>query len=283
MTMGMKKLALGLAIGAVALGLTATAAKATDDLIGAYFYEVLIDKDNNTSTGGPVTVVQGMETQHDETGIDYIVRVHTGFEPTEVIGAPVSILPQVLKRDVLKWNADTMMFDLVDCNETIYPMGTDDAGNGLVEFGAPLSFLDGELDGARAVFHASRVEKDDNDYTQPFVIVGASRAPALSQTLLALLTVLLCSGALWTIRRRGASVTVQAAMVLLVGASVVWAATIVLDGDFSDWVGVSPSVTDVAGDSSNSDDAEDILAGYATQQNGNAFFRIDLTGLPEMV
>lgn len=55
-------------------------------------------------------------------------------------------------------------------------------------------------------------------------------------------------------------------------------ASIVLDGDFADWAGIAPAVTDVSGDSSVNDPAEDILAGYAVIQQGNLFFRMDLAG-----
>ena len=41
-----------------------------------YFHEALKDVDNNSGTGGPVTVVQEGETPHDTQGIEYIVTAY---------------------------------------------------------------------------------------------------------------------------------------------------------------------------------------------------------------
>ena len=47
----------------------------TESRAAFYYYEALIDVDNNPLTGGSVSVVQKNETPHSVNGIDYIVRV----------------------------------------------------------------------------------------------------------------------------------------------------------------------------------------------------------------
>jgi len=275
---------LGIAILALCMASAARPALGTDTMDGAYFYEILLDTDNDTSTGGPVPVIQGTEpAPHDVVGIDYIVRVHTGLGPTLVFGPQLATtLPNVVARDVLKWNPNTTSFEQTVCDNSMYPTGTDGAGHELIEFGAPLSLLGGDISGARGVFHASISSSGANDYTPSFIIVGPLRSPALSHAPLALLGLLLFGCALWALRRRG-WVAARTALVILLSAGAVWAAGIVLDGDFSDWAGLTPVVTDPAGDSSIGDPAEDILAGYVTQQGGNAFFRVDVAAPPQPI
>lgn len=266
----------------VAGALTASLASADlrDSGTAQYIYEALLDTDNNPNTGGPVTVVQGTEVPHAEVGIDYIVRVGAGvpLPATSPDAAPIISGPEVLSRDVLKWNAATQMFDLIDCNHTMYPLGVGPNGEGLVEWGAPLKFIGNPGGTVRGVFHASR-QGAFNDYTAPFAVNFPVQAPAQSHTGLVLLGALLLVSAVYVLgrRQRRTKVAVLAAGVLAIGA-VAWAAAIVLDGDFADWTGIAPVVTDVPGDSSVHDPAEDILAGYAVVEQGSIFFRMDLAG-----
>ncbi len=56
--------------------------------------------------------------------------------------------------------------------------------------------------------------------------------------------------------------------------------TITVDGSFSDWAGISPAVTDPAGDANNLP-GSDITALYVARDNNNVYFRMDLaTGPP---
>jgi hypothetical protein len=278
MTKGTRHLG-GLAIIVVGVLVAPSIAAATDASAARYIYEALLDTDNNPITGGPVTVVQDTETPHDEVGIDYIVRVgaEAPLPATFPDTAPIVSGPEVLNRDVLKWNATTQMFDLIDCNHTMYPLGVGPNGEGLVEWGAPLKFIGYPSGTIRGVFHAS--QQDFNDYTAPFVVNFPVQAPAQSRGGLALLGALLLVSAVYVLgrRQRRSMLAVFVASSLAIGA-VAWAAAIVLDGDFADWTGIAPVVTDVAGDSSIHDPAEDILAGYAVVEQGSIFFRMDLAG-----
>jgi len=180
---------------------------------------------------------------------------------------------------VLKWNAATHTFDLIDCTHDMYPIGVGPDNEGLVEFGATLLLIGNPIGTIRGVFHASRQHAAANDFTAPFLLFPPVRAPAQSLGGLMLSGVLLLGSAVYLLRKRQrrALVGVFVASSLSL-AAIAWAAAIVLDGNFDDWTGISPVLTDTKGDSSINDDAEDILAGYAVIQQGNIFFRMDLAG-----
>ena len=275
--------AVGLSIIVVgACAASSASAVPTDSSTAQYIYEALLDADNNPNTGGSVKIVQGTETPHNEGGIDYIVRVGAGTQaPNLTFGntAPISTNSEVINRDVLKWNPTTQMFELVDCNNTMYPLGVGPNGEGLVEFGAPLLLIGNPTGTIRGVFHASQQSMGANDYTAPFFLFFPVQAPAQSRGGLAVLGLLLLASAVYLLgkRQRRTIAGVLVASMLTV-AAVAWAASIVLDGNFADWAGIAPAVTDPSGDSSIHDPAEDILAGYAVIQQGNIFFRMDLAG-----
>jgi len=56
---------------------------------------------------------------------------------------------------------------------------------------------------------------------------------------------------------------------------VVTSKTITIDGNVTDWAGISPIITDAVGDS-NSTSGSDISAVYVAKDNSNLYFRIDL-------
>jgi hypothetical protein len=269
-----------LALTGLALGFGWCGPAAATDGVGAlYNYEVLLDTDNNTATGGPVSVVQGAEAPHNELGIDYIVRAGAGIPGLPDSFGANTTGPDVLYRDVLKWNANTGSFELMDHDTSMYPLGTNLAGNGLVEFGAALSLIGNPPVPIRGVFHAFNVFAFDNDYTRSFLIGGLPAPTHSTGGLVLLVALLLASGIILLNKQRlGARAMALVAAVLL-AASIAWAGNIVLNGDFSDWAGIGPVVTDPAGDSSIADPAEDILAGYAVIQRPNIFFRLDLVSL----
>ena len=240
-----------------------------------YYYEALLDTDNNPSTGGPVTVVQGDETPHSIPGIDYIVRAYVGAPIGDSIGAPLTTA-EVIGREVFKWNGTD--FESIDFDNDTYPVGFD-GSTAMVEFGAPWADIGAPTGTVHAVFHATQTAEPCSDYTQAFDF-SLRAAPAASLAgLLALALLLLAAGGFALAKRRG-NLIVLALAVVLAAAPVVWAAGIVLDGNFDDWAGISPVVIDAPNDSSNSDPAEDILAGYVAVQGTDVFFRVDLAGLP---
>jgi hypothetical protein len=254
-------------------------AAAIESKLPSYSDAALLDTDNDMATGGEVGVVQGSETPHNEAGIDYIVAVLVGFNAlltTGGGGAATTPEPLVMKREVLKW--DGASFQVIDTNLNTYPVGTNPDGNGLVEFGAPLELIGAPTGTVRGLFHASIVGA--NDYTQSFLI-GGLRAAALSHSTLIGLGVLLVLSAVVLVRRRGRMAAGRVVAAVVLAAGVAWAADIMLDGNFADWAGISPVVSDPSGDSSIGDDAEDILRGYAVMQGSSIFFRMDLAKPPQ--
>ena len=260
----------------------------TDSVSAQYLYEVLLDTDNNTATGGPVPVVQGMEMPHNEVGIDYIVRVGASnltclSGPQSPAPAPMSMGPMVYTRDVLKWNPGTSTFDVVTCDNTPYPIGEGLGGEGLVEFGTLLSLIGNPTGTIRGVFHATRNPGVDSDYTTAFLLSPPQNAPAQSPAGLALLALLLLGVAVFLVERKRPALVGKALVVGLMLMASVASAAIVIDGLFADWTGINPVVTDPSGDSSLHDDAEDILAGYAVFMGPQIFFRMDLAAPPQGV
>ena len=246
-----------------------------------YFYEALLDTDSDTGTGGPVTVVQGTETPHTISGIDYIVRAYVGSDVSSTSG-PVeasSLAENVIYREVLKWDGSGFVTVDLDVNE--YPLGTD-GSTVMVEWGAPWADIGAPTGTIRAVFHATR-NAVGSDYTSAFDFSLRGAPAASSIGLLALALLLLAAGGLALSRRRG-NAAILALAVLLATAPIARAVVgIVLDGNFDDWAGIAPAVTDVPGDSSLSDPAEDILAGYVAVQGTDVFFRVDVAGQPQPI
>jgi hypothetical protein len=105
--------------------------------------------------------------------------------------------------------------------------------------------------------------------------------PTLSATALGMTALLLTAIAVWSIRR-GVSARrgLLIATLAVAGIAVVaLAGNIVLDGQVTDWSGIAPIATDLTGDSSTNDSAEDIVACFMTADPVNVYFRFDLVDL----
>lgn len=265
---------------------------------GSYLYEALIDIDGNPFTGGSVPVEQS-GSQVDIPGIDYIVRTiglsgpstATALPPASPglrsLQAPLTTPgPRVISTGVEEWKSGA--FQYVTCNNDEYPILPNGIGGSqLVEFEAPLSAFSLPLPGnATAVFHASRAPVAVNDYTIAVPLAGSVTAiPALGSWGLLALALLLLAGAGWVLARRraGAGMAILALVFLLGAGGSAWAASFVMDGQNTDWQGISPIVTDPADDSGspsgpNHDAAEDILYGFFATDGTNAVFRMDIRG-----
>jgi hypothetical protein len=238
-----------------------------------YYYEALIDVDNNPGTGGTVHVVQ-KDSSADIPGIDYIVRAY--------------LTPATKKIDsiyVLRWNGSG--FDAVIHPENYdlgimngYQYNTDKAD--VVEFAASRTDLGYPSGTMKIVYHAMQLTPG-SDYTDPFYY-GSTAIPTFSEWGMILLSFLFGLSAVWMLRKRKAAIGSLVVLGIVLGISGhAWAPPpplITLDGGVTDWqsAGVSPSVIDPLGDSSLSDDGEDIVAGYITSDLNNIYFRIDIVG-----
>lgn len=252
-----------------------------------YYYEILINIDNNNTTGGPRTVVQGNENPHPIPGVDYIVRVGG----STVIPNPPT--PYVVATEVLKWDKNAIPPGFVEagCGSGGYPIGNGQGlgGSQMVEFSVPLSVFSSPLPGtAVGVFHAGQIPVSPNDYTAAFLLAGRVTAiPALERWGLLALALLLLVAAGWLLAgRRAGALTAAFAVALLLSAGGALRAlngSFHMDGLNSDWQGISPVVTDPADDSGNAaglnhDAAEDILYGFFATDGTNAYFRLDIRG-----
>jgi len=81
----------------------------------------------------------------------------------------------------------------------------------------------------------------------------------------------------WMAQRRLGRFGAMSAVLLFAG--LVWAMNFMLDGDPVDWTGVPPAGQDPAGDGTDANAGNDILAGFAAVENGNLFFRIDASDI----
>jgi hypothetical protein len=239
-----------------------------------YYYEALIDVDNNPLTGGSVTVVQKDETPHSVNGIDYIVRV-TFDDSINKLG-PIHIE---------KYNSGTAGFDLVDTNSISYDMGRGNGYQGydVVEFLAARSLLGNPTGTIRVTYHASIVGA--NDYTASFSYnagqgLSSLTIPTLSQWGMLIFIVALGFSAIGILisRKLSRSCVFSILLGVLGVVGIAWAATIILDGQVGDWININPSVIDPFCDSSNDDLYEDIIAGFITSDQNNLYFRMDIAG-----
>jgi hypothetical protein len=234
-----------------------------------YFHEVLIDVDNDPTTGGPVPLVQAGVPLHDEPGFEYRAVIHAD-----------RCLGQHSWNRLYRWDGDSFEAVAVD-DVTQYPLGFNQGSGGstLIEWQAPSASIPEGLAGARIIFHASRAAAA-NDYTEA-VVLGLPtllEVPALSGAGLVALGLALAAAGIALRRRRGGGARAALAFALLLaGAGAVWAGgSFVMDGQSGDWAGLDPVVLDPAGDSSVPDANEDIFNGFVVPGASEHTFRMDV-------
>lgn len=239
------------------------------------FYEVLLDVDDDASTGGTVIVEQASEPPHPEEGIDAIVRLFTGCGPN------LSYVAQ--SQELLEWNGAS--FELSSSEDLSYPLGIDLGPMDLdvVEWSVARSALPGCLE--RGLFHASVAALPKNDYSAEFAF-GAGCGSVLDIPVGGagfrwILAGLLGFAGFFVVRRMGGNAGVGI-LLAVVGtalcAGTLWGLAIMVDGDPSDWGATAPIVTDPAGDQSSVYSSEDMQACYVTEDGlDRLYFRCDVT------
>ncbi len=110
-------------------------------------------------------------------------------------------------------------------------------------------------------------------------VVEPSAVPVVSTWGILVIVLGLGAVAWWSLGRRanGSGTLLLAVIGVVATAATVRAVTIVLDGAVGDWSGVPPLGTDLIGDSSNGDLAEDIVALFMTKDATNVYARVDVT------
>lgn len=230
-----------------------------------YYYEALIDSDNNESTGGTVHVVQ-KGSSADIKGIDYIVTAYVKYNSGILVDTIVT----------QRYNGSS--FVAVDVNDTDYPINP---GNGVnsstaIEFLTSKANLNNPTGTMKIVYHASISLA--NDYTNPFYFGNGLNVPSLNKTGLIILSMIFAIVSIYFIRTRKIR---ESKILLLIIAifsivTLAWAATITIDGYVNDWNGINSSVQDSENDSSIDDPLEDIIAGFMTSDASNYYFRMDI-------
>ena len=259
------------------LGLSARAASAR---FTGCEYRALLDTDNDSATGCTV----GVDDKNINTtvsGIDQIViaRVDRFTNPPSV-------------REIVRKVCTGSSFGLeLPVSPGVWDVGEDDGIDGadVVEGFVARADL-GNPNKMRVVFVAECREPASDVLLSTNGQLGGSQilfdllpqtAPALSTTALGMAALLLAAIAVWSLRR-GMSPrrALLVATLAVAGIAVVaLARNIVLDGQVTDWIGIPPIATDLIGDSSTSNDAEDIVACFMTADTVNVYFRFDLVNI----
>jgi hypothetical protein len=271
-------------VSGVAVLLGWTAPPLASDPPDVYFYRVLIDTDNDQVTGCGVEV-HDLNFAGTVPGIERLVvaTVHRQKLAAQVYSVQV--------RNCISGMDFTTPapFDMSG-----WPVGLEvgvgvGSGNSdVVEFYVPRAAL-GNPDLVRLGFHATRVgilndvllTTNGQNGGAPILFGRGTSAPTLTVPLLLMSATLLLFVAGRGLRRRS-GVAVAVAFTLAT-ATAAWAVTIMLDGDVSDWAGLSPIATDVLNDSSAGDPAEDIAAAFVTEDAQNLYFRMDQVNLAPTV
>ncbi|MFC3193811.1 Calx-beta domain-containing protein [Marinicella sediminis] len=225
-------------------------------------YHVYLDTDANTGTGCVVNLPDFATTVN---GVESRVTVTTDSSTPPVITAT---------------NLHQCTGAAFDAGTAISPaalgLNTGLSGADVIESAVSQSSLD--LSGSRSVFlyyHVDSATADDVALTNPTggpISLGfALPVPGLGILAMGLLLLALM---LFTRRHLSRQMTVG---IIFIGVStLVWAATIIVDGLTNDWSGINPANTDPVSDTTVSGNFADLTAVFVTKDNNNIYFRMDL-------
>lgn len=269
----------------VSLALLAGAAQAQ---YTQYTHHVYLDIDNNPSTGCTVAVHEA-GWSGNVTGVERDVQISVSTTaPAHVTGITVS-------------SCSGASFGAPQTVSTAsWPVGLNvgTGGGDVIEGFLPRGYLPLGTT-MRLYFHSTVFNLMANDVLlttngtthgtagTPMLLTldsnvgGVAAIPALGTYGLAFLGVAIAAAAFGLLRSR-AGVACGLLLAVLIGlgaASVAYAATITMDGQVGDWAGITALGTDPTGDSSINDPAEDIVAGFATFDATNVYFRIDVSNV----
>ncbi|HEY8022397.1 MAG TPA: Ig-like domain-containing protein, partial [Thermoanaerobaculia bacterium] len=238
-------------------------------------FKVLLDLDDQPSTGCTVATAAGSFQGVEEI---LITTVDLSTTPPKVI----SVASQMCTAAPGTFSAPAPVTGLFAPPWAV-GIGNGTGGSGTVETYLPLGgltfgptirlgFISDIVGGGGS---DAMITTDGTRTGGPILLSLASIAevPTLGAAGLLALALLLGGGGLVLLRRRRANRGAIAAVLLLtVGLGVTWAA-IVPDGVITDWTGIAPVATDATGDAPV--DA-DLVAGFATREGNNLFFRFDV-------
>ena len=234
---------------------TATAATAT--------FSVGLDTDNNAATGCALATVNG-----PMSGIE---QVATAVVSTSATGASVIRL----ERQVCV--GGTLGAPVVyDSGTWPVGLGNGTGGSAVIETSIPFSLLPAAGTMRAVVISGNGSGGRDATATFALALEPVAMAPVvpvpLSPWLVLPLSLLLLVAAGWWRRRHPQQTALLVLLVFVAGSGLVWAASVIRDGNVGDWTGVAPAVTDAAGDAPVN---ADIVAVFTQQDGSNLYVRID--------
>ncbi len=222
-----------------------------------------IDTDNNPATGCALATANGAVA-----GVEIVAR---SVVTTSAAGATVTRLEQQ------RCNAGSLSASATyETGGWPVGFGNGTGASAVIEYSVPLSTL-----GATGTMRTVAFGNDGSggqDATSPFTIAVAAEAASpvlpvpLSPWLVLPLSLLLAGAAAAWRRRHPDQTALLVLLVFVAGSGLVWAATVLRDGNVGDWAGVSPAVTDAKGDAPAN---ADIVAVFVQQDGVNLYVRID--------
>lgn len=244
---------------ALLLGFVLVAAWGSTALAQSYQHRLYLDLDNNAATGCSVTTAAGAVS-----GIEVRLTATVQGQPPMVTSST-------------RETCSGGVFGAPQAQAAGYPVGLGNGGGGsdVVELATPLTGL-GSGGPANVVFVSTSATGAD--------LVGGSVAlpgnvqtapPALIPSTGLLGLILLIGVMLW-LARRHPGIGTTAALVLLLGAGIAWAANFITDGQVGDWTGVNPLATDANNDSSSGEDQIELVQVFVATENGRLFARADV-------
>jgi len=225
-------------------------------------YHVYLDTDANTATGCVVNLPDFLTTVN---GIESRVTVTTdSATPPNIIGTNLHQCTGVA------FDAGTPI------SPAALGLNTGLSGADVIESAVNQSSL--SLTGSRSVllyYHVDSDTADDvvltDDSGGPITLGFALPVPGLGLLAIGLLLLVVL---LATRKHLSRNLTLG---ILFIGAStLVWAATIIVDGLTNDWSGIAPANTDPLGDTTMSGNYADLTAVFVTKDNNNIYFRMDV-------
>lgn len=257
-------------------------ARATGAPFDDYQFHAFIDSDSDNTTGCDVPAEDDNFPGPVE-GIEYRVTAFVERFPASAVVDAVNVEKCEGMSFAAPVNVDVVGWDVGLDNGT----GAAD----VVEFRVPRSAI-GNPTVVTLAFHATRIFLNDvllttngqaNGSPIVFELPSVAGAPMLSTSGLVLCTVLLALMGWRTTRHRRPAVFTVAALVSLATLTAAWAATIVTDGNVTDWAGIPAIATDVLNDTTADDPGEDIAAAFVTADAQNLYFRMDQVNLAPVV
>ncbi|MBA4373548.1 MAG: hypothetical protein C0402_11885 [Thermodesulfovibrio sp.] len=225
-------------------------------------FALLIDSDNHSNTGCQVATANG-----SAAGIEKVLTTIVSTTTTTATVARVEL--QVCNGGSLSQPS------IISNGGWPIGLGLGTSGLAVIETSVPLSYLTPTA-GSLRILATSQNAAGGADATAAFLAAVGPRdvpyAVPVSPWVLGLMASALLFIGLWHLRGGPLVRMLGLILVLVIGASIALAATVILDGNPGDWSGIAPAVTDPQGDALMN---ADIVAVFYQGDQTNLYFRID--------